>query len=112
MTRTDPGPEPARTAVQRTLDTIEYFFEAARNNAGTVLRTAHDIVHDRDNGKPEPPRGEVGQPSSRKQRERKQPLTEAQVRDIRRRYDRPDRHQRTGVRQRTSSESDRPHEPR
>ena len=78
--------DPARTAAERTLDTLRYFLEATLDNARTVLRTAQAIVRDRAHseraesatpGKPE-------QPSARSRRST--PLTEAEVRDIRRRY--------------------------
>ena len=80
-----PSERTARTAAERTLDTLKYFFEAALDDARTVLRTAQAIVRDRENGNPEASAaGKPKQPAARSQRST--PLTEAQVRDIRRRY--------------------------
>ena len=69
-----------------TLDTLKYFFEAALDDARTVLRTAQAIVRDREHSRPAeaPAAGKPKQPAARSQRST--PLTEAQVRDIRRRY--------------------------
>lgn len=77
--------QPARTGVDRTLDTLKYFFEAALDDARTVLRTAQAIVRDRENGGPEDsPAGKPKQPAVHNQQST--PLTATQVRDIRRRY--------------------------
>ena len=76
---------PARTAAERTLDTLKYFFEAALDDARVMLRTAQAIVRDRENGGADnSAAGKPDQPAAPSQRGT--PLTEAQVRDIRRRY--------------------------
>ena len=76
---------PARTAAGRTLDTLKYFFEAALDDARMVLRTAQAIVRDRETGGADnSAAGKPKQPAARTQRST--PLTDTQVRDIRRRY--------------------------
>ena len=75
----------AHTAAERTLDTLKYFFEAPLDDARMVLRTAQAIVRDRENGGGEKsPTRQPKQPAARSQQST--PLTEAQVREIRRRY--------------------------
>ena len=56
---------PARSAAERTLDTLKYFFEAALDDARTVLRTAQAIVRDREHSKPAeaPAAGKPKQPA-------------------------------------------------
>lgn len=76
---------PARTAAERSLDTLKYFFEAALDDAQTVLRTAQAIVRDRENsGADNSAPGKPKQPAAHGLRST--PLTEPEVRDIRRRY--------------------------
>ena len=81
-----PSERPARTAAERTLDTLRYFFEAALDDARMVLRTAQAIVRDREHSAPADASaaGRLKQPAARSQQST--PLTEAQVREIRRRY--------------------------
>ncbi|MYK88311.1 MAG: hypothetical protein F4018_08165 [Acidobacteria bacterium] len=82
---TTPSERPALTTAERTLDTLKYFFEAALDDARMVLRTARAIVRDRQNGDADnSTTGKPKQPAASGQRST--PLTEAQVRDIRRRY--------------------------
>lgn len=77
---------PARTAAEHTLDTLKYFLEAALDDARMVLRTAQAIVRDREHSEPTETAaaGKPKQPAARSRRGT--PLTEAQVRDIRKRY--------------------------
>ncbi|MYG27575.1 MAG: hypothetical protein F4213_16415, partial [Boseongicola sp. SB0677_bin_26] len=81
-----PSERPALTTAQRTLDTLKYFFEAGLDDARMVLRTARAIVRDREHSEPAETAaaGEPKPPAARSQRST--PLTEAQVHDIRRRY--------------------------
>ena len=73
------------TAAKRSLDTLRYFFEAALEDARMVLRTAQAIVRDRENGNgTEPPSRQATEPGQSSGGTA--PLTETDVRDIRRRY--------------------------
>lgn len=76
----------ARTAAERTLDTLKYFFEAALDDARTVLRTAQAIVRDREHSKPAETETAAEPKPPAAHGQRSTPLTEAEVRDIRRRY--------------------------
>ena len=80
---------PASAAAERTLDTLKYFFEAALDDARTMLRTAQAIVRDREHSAPADTATAERPKQPAAQSQHTTPLTEAQVRDIRRRY-RPD----------------------
>ncbi|MCY4121364.1 MAG: hypothetical protein OXG72_10645 [Acidobacteria bacterium] len=75
----------ACAATERSLTALRYFFEASLDDARMVLRTAEAIVRDRERGSGD--NSPAGKPTRRPARRRgKTPLSEAQVRDIRRRY--------------------------